>query len=495
MPKQDLFSRIILCGLFCLVFILAFSVMIHVPLQGDDYYYHTIAEKSGMDFWREHLHHYTEVNGRAMVHLLVTLFLKAPPILWQVFCALLLAAIAVLSVRPFIKAGHRVQNLLCAGLGLSVIPALRPEMTRESVYWLTGACNYVFPFFLLLLFWHLLYREDARGRLYLLPILAFLSGATTEQNGMMTVGIAVLFFLDKRLNQKNKADRASAAALIASFFGMLSVFLSPATSLRYGLETDAGVLATLADHLPTVFYWFLSREYTVHFVLFFCIAAALFLLAKARETNRPWLYRLYAVLYLPAAIVVIYLSKTIVDVWEPRILLGMAVFLLCTLPGIACTLQYILTKRPVGYLFSLTALVLAVGSQLMMTVSPVLGARTMLCGVLLLFIFSTSLLAFAFENTRMRPLLCGMVLLFLLGSLQTHVITWQGYRANAAIAAENQRRITAYMDGDTQQLTLQKNAEENCGWSMPYTSEYHLYYFKVYFGLPSDTEILWEGCP
>lgn len=495
MQKQDRFSQITLCVLFLLVFLLTLSVMIQVPLQGDDYYYHTIAARSGADFWQEHLLHYTEANGRAIVHLLVTLFLKAPPLLWQTANALLLAAITALAVRFFMKEGDRVQNLLCGVLGLAMIAALKPEMTRESVYWLTGACNYVYPFFLLLLFWHLLYREGMRGRAYLLPILAFLSGATTEQNGMMTVGIAVLFILDKRLFQKTKPDRTSVASLILSLAGMLTVYLAPATFLRYGLETDAGIFDTLAENLPTVYYWFLSREYTVHFVRFFFLAAALFLLCRAKAAKRPLLCRLCAVPFLPAVFIVHHLSETIVDVWEPRVLLGMLLVLLFTVPGIVCILHQLLTKRPTGYLAAVTALVLAIGSQLVMTVSPILGARTMLCGILLLFIFSVSLLAFSCENRKMLPILCAVSVLFLTRAVQTHAHTWQGYRANAEIAAENEARIAAYRAGETEELILCKNAEENCGWSTPYTSDYHLYYFKVYFGLPKDTEILWEDAP
>jgi hypothetical protein len=35
--------------------------------------------------------------------------------------------------------------------------------------------------------------------------------------------------------------------------------------------------------------------------------------------------------------------------------------------------------------------------------------------------------------------------------------------------------------------------DDKYGWSMPYNSNFHSYYYKLYFGIPAETEIIWRA--
>ncbi len=493
MKTKDRFLSISLAVLFAAVFILTFIVMMNVPLMGDDYFYNTVAELHGAEFWNAHLNHYREVNGRAIVHILVTLFMKAPPLVWQIVNSLFLALIAVLSVTPFTKKGGRVRNLMCAVSGAAVVLSLMPDMTRESVYWLTGSCNYVYPLCLLFVFWNVLIAEDFKGRRVLLPVLAFLSAATTEQNGMMTLGLAVLVLADRMVLQKKKPPLADILAGVFALVGMATVCFTPSVFLRYGLETDAGVWETVCKSLPTIYYWFLTRKYTVLFVLFFFLSMGIYLAVHARRAKRPWMFRVSAMLTLPAMLAVVHLSRRITSVFELWLVAEMALVLLCVLPGVVCVFADLLRNRPNGWLSAVSAFILAVGSQLMMAVSPILGARTMLCGVVLLSVFSTALLAFCCDGLRLRPTLClcAVCVLFLASAVPSYIATQNGFAANREIHRQNEAAIEEYKSGGTEALVLRKNAVPECAWSPPYDSPYHLYYFKLHYGLPDETEIQW----
>ena len=185
------------------------------------------------------------------------------------------------------------------------------------------------------------------------------------------------------------------------------------------------------------------------------------------------------------------MSKTLSSVFELPLLIEMMLFLLLAAPGVVCIFILLLKNRPAGYLRSITAFFLAVGSQIMMSASPVLGPRTMLCGVIMLFLFSVSLLTYSMENKKLFPVILLASTLFLLNSLPIYLHTQRGYSENYEIVSVNEERILDYKAGKTSELILYKNKHEDCGWSMPYYSDYHLHYFKIYHSLPADTEILW----
>lgn len=491
--KQKTREGLVLPLLFAAVLLLAFSVMRCVPNLGDDYYYRSFTELSASEFWGLHLEHYMQANGRAIVHILVTLFMKMPNIVWQLFNSALIALIAVLSARLAAGKKNVMRLALTALVSGAAILSLRPDMTRESVYWLTGSFNYVYPFAVLLLYWYLLQNREIRARGYLLPIAAFFSAATTEQNSMMTLGVSVLYIFDLLVIRREKPLKSEVTALVLAVVGLVSVYFAPATFVRYGLETNEGFFVTLKKNLPVLYYQFMSKKYMTAFLVFNFSAMGLFLFGASYRCKRcPSLVRMTALLNVASIFCVTVLARQYSGVVEPSTAVYLLACGICFAANVICVFIIMLKYRFENYLVVCTAFILAFGSQLMMAGSPVFGPRTMLCGVLMLVIFDAALLAQTEKIfSSLSALLAAMLLI---NGVSVFAYTHKGYKANYEISEINEKIIfEAYHLSSVlpEELTLYKNKYSDCCWSMPYESSYHLYYFKQFYALDENTNIIW----
>lgn len=231
------------------LFLLTFLVNLQIGLFGDDYYYATFIKN---DFWNLHKTHYLEINGRAIVHFLDTIFLALPNFFWQVFNSLMLTGIAyfgskiVYNTKKSENADNKIfiKSLLIFFFG---ILTLNIWVIRQSVYWTTGSFNYIYPIFMLFWYWHVLIKnskENFKGnKLFLTSILAFFSSATVEQGGMMAFGLTVLLLLKIIFNnRKSKNNKIKLTPILIilffSFIGVASVILTPSQFIRFGLEAE-----------------------------------------------------------------------------------------------------------------------------------------------------------------------------------------------------------------------------------------------------------------
>ena len=468
-------------GLFAVVFILAFAVMRNIPLFGDDYYYTTFW---GDGFWDKHIEHYMLANGRAIVHFLATVFISVNPIFWQILNSAFLAIIATLAAKHFPTKNDGIYAVIFTAF--SMIPALMVDITRESVYWLTGSFNYVYPFALLMLFWYFLYSK--RGKLLpLLYILGFFSAATTEQNGMMTVGVTVLYILDAKLIRKEKLTAKIWCLLIPTVIGFCSVYLAPATFVRYGIETEKGMLEVMAEQLPILYYNFISKKFMLPFITLNFAVMGLWLF---KYSDNLW-QRIVALLNAVSILLAVYISKTPYIYATAKTAIALAVLTVLFGANLVLIFVKLVKNRNEGYLTACTAIILAIGSQLMMSASPVSGPRTMLCGVFNLVIFDIGLMSMTSDKKWYNAAALFIALLFLRYGINTYVDTYTGYKANYPVTAENEVKIEEYLKnptGELEQYTLPY--PDHC-WSMPYQSSYHQYYYKMYYGLAEDTVINW----
>ncbi|MBQ7793534.1 MAG: hypothetical protein IJ366_03345 [Clostridia bacterium] len=465
-------------GLFAAVFVLAFAVMQNIPLFGDDYYYATFW---GENFWSMHKEHYLLANGRAIVHFLASVFVALPPILWQILNSLLIAVIALFAAM---LAGKKA-SAIAAVTAAAMIMSLGVDITRESVYWLTGSFNYVYPFALMVTFWYLL--TSGRGKLPVLYILAFFSAATTEQNGMMTLGVVVLYLLDMRFIRKEKPTAPSLCLLIPAIIGFVSVYFAPATFVRYGIETEKGMLEVMREQLPMLYYNFISKKYMLPFISFNFGVMGLYLIATAQKR---W-ERLAALANAVSIVLVLIISKTPYVYATAKTVMLVALLTVLFALSLVLVVIKLLKNKPEGYLNAVIAIILAVGTQFMMSASPVSGPRTMLCGILNLVIFDIMLLAFCFENKRFYMPVLVICAAFAAYGVMNYIETYVGYNANFPITAKNEEKIAEYLNAPSETLEQYTLPYPDHCWSMPYQSSYHLYYYKVHYNLPENTEIIW----
>ena len=485
--------------------IAAFFVMINVRFYGDDYYYLTFAKMSSSEFWGTHWWHYMEANGRAIVHILDTFFLAMPSIVWQILNSVFLGLFVFCGARIILPQGNKnvsgedmrdsggtsvVKNIVVGVLLTAAVFCLDIYTTRQSVYWITGSFNYVYPFVMFMLFWLLLSKMDRVSKadfgilsMLLVSVLGFISAASTEQNAMMTIGLSVLYVIYKRIFEKTLDKRMIVVTAIA-VIGGLTVFLAPATFLRYQLENQeqTNTITIVLQNLKILYADFIAAPGMLYYMCIFMLAPVVYLFKKGSKI---------AAYISPVIAVLMYLEAADASrVFTVIRLIRAAVIALFIAVVVITALKKQLADRQKLPAF---ALILCVGSQLMMLVSPVYGERNMLCAVLLLSLYSATTLAPCLRAGKMRisarVVLVTLIAAVVLFSSFKMYTTIDGYSANRAVDERNMQLISTHKPGEP--LQQYKLIDDAYGWSMPYYSKYHLYYYKINYDIEDDIDIEW----
>ncbi len=468
--------------LFILVFFATFMVNMNVSLFGDDFYYATFGD---LGFIKTHIEHYEIVNGRAIVHLLATAFLMLPMWVWSIVNSLMLAGIGTMSLKIAVP-GKCQANVWM--LALSSLFLLNIDITRESVYWLTGSFNYVYPFLLLLVFWYFLIKSEKR-HYKLLYIFAFLSSATTEQNGMMTLGVLVLYILDSLFIKRRNPGKKIWFLLLPVILGFLSVYLSPATFVRFGLETEKGMLQIMKETFPRLSYDFFAKKYMRIFAFINFASMGLYIMRFSRSI----VGRFLGLLNIIAIMSVYFISKTPFDLKGQHETLALYVIGIILFFDILFIFINLIKRKPYGYLTPIVAVILAFGSQIMMTASPVSGPRTMLCAVLNLIIFDLFLLKAVSDKNSYKVLAYILASVSLILGISNQISVIDGYRQNVPVYKENEAIIEKYKQNPTGELELYTPKNPDHCWSMPNVSIYHEGKYKIYHGIDLNDKINWTN--
>ena len=461
-----------------LTFACTYLVNLNVTYYGDDYYFMTLRSASVAGYLRNCWGVYAHDNGRLIVHMLAVGFLSLDLNVWRAADSLMLAGIVVLGsllIRRYAaEAGFAAPVLLCAGILL-----LRVALARESVYWLTGSFNYVYPILMLLAFWAALAWRDRLGRasVILLPALGLLAGASAEQVSAMAAGLAALYAGYHVFMLRQRLPAHVWAALALAVLGAASVILSPSTFARWAVENtaDISLFAQIRDNVRDYLGGeFLFAGYTLAYNLLFVAAAGAYTALRGRGARR-----LSAIGAPPAAGLLIYGCAAPHAVFTPALVACMACILLYMAIAAFCACRAAWRLNYARPLLAPLA-TLAAGSQAMMLVSPVYGPRNTLCALILLTVFSAALLAGLPEpKGAARYALPALAAALTLYGVLTAARIAGGYAANMQVARANLK--VSRGEGALVQYYM---IDDSYGWSWPYASAFHLPYYEMYLGLP-----------
>nr|WP_297171190.1 DUF6056 family protein [uncultured Agathobaculum sp.] len=529
--KQERDRRLIYLGVFLLTAVGCYAVLHYVVPMGDDLFYGRWGRLSPGGLLEAMVQHYYTANGRNLVHVLDALLLSsdARVAALRVIIALLLGTIALNLTR--LAAGSRRQTLAAATLcacGLFLLPAV---LTRQSVYWFTGAMNYVLPLALLLAYWVLL-RGTLSGRRGwgLTSVFALLAGLTVEQISMMAFGLTLLSIGESCLICKKAFDKRALWPLFLSAAGTASILLAPAVSYRAAMTVspvEGGTLALVKYNLLALRHSFLFGETLFPIHLLALTVIPLWLAVRAVR-RRSMLDGVFAVLSASVFAAWYWLPDNVPEIVSssPAVPRYVAAYALAVLGGyLACALYAAIRAAMDHDRIPLFALILGVGSQVMMLVSPTVGPRTMLCcaGMLLLFtahllhaapffyllgaggvlgwyggqawvaaVAAIAVVLWLLRRHRSTRMVCAAVccIPLLFCAWTTLKDQHDGYQANAAVDADNRAAIAAYDGADA--LTLRRFADDLYAWVMPYHNDYYDVYYKLYYGLPRETALYWQ---
>ncbi len=507
--------------------VLALFLFIHAltcaftTYYGDDYYYAAFL-KNGADYMlSENIFHYMQTNGRALVHLIDELLLGISFWVWRAASVAVMGGLAVVSAklaaRSYRKnADHELyKNALIAVCALLAVTDL--AILRQSVYWATGALNYLFPSALTLWFVYLLRKdfELDRGN-FLLILPAFFASATTEQASAASL-LAVLWILVTAIVHKRRIRIAWLGCLATSVAGFLTLILAPGSAARTQYYPEFYAMP-LFERIGSNISKLAGVVCGPDGMYLHIIALLLFIAYRSMKKAPP-------LTVLSIAGIVLYgwrLSKqnALLERWWV-----LALFLLPLAAILIYTVVDYFKNRETDNLYFIWG---TLGMQCAMLISPEYGPRTLTMSVVLLTVF----LARAYAEEK-SPLLFGItaaaMLLFLpamhsdailltvillyagiavtilfcknKGALATLVVVLAliqfatvsvGYAENLPVHAINRENIKAYDPETGEPLVLYYLPNYEHKYTMPYDDPYHQHVLMLLCGFPSDTQIVYK---
>ncbi len=466
----------------------------NVVYFGDDYYFLSFRDLNASNYFAKLGEHYTSDNGRLIVHFLATLFLKLPLPFWRILNSLFLTGICFFIAR-IIKSyansyykrnstntpsfSAQTECLIFCML-FFLLASLDIMISRQSVYWLTGSFNYVYPLFIFFGYWYAILHTKNKWQFVGTCILCILSSTSMEQSGMMTFGLTLLLLLSKIEKKSDlktvwKTNFPLLFLCLLSFIGVCSVLFAPSQFIRIGISGDYSILNNLL---------FLVKSFLAsNSILPYCFFFHLFAILYAWKNNCPLGVFFLAITNLLGTIINCHLI-TQTDVITPLNILLLTWNVICY-AFIFFYLNHKIFHKVLSPLV-ITAILL-IGSQIMMLVSPVFGPRNLifglaLWGVIIGFLISAIKLSYSAVFSAIL-FTCALFLNF---------STMKHYQGTKKIEEQNQ---IVLLTADKQKLmnpeekiTLYKFPNSNYAWSMPYISDFHEYWFKQFYHIECQIE-------
>ncbi|MFI3230765.1 MAG: DUF6056 family protein [bacterium] len=499
------YLNLLLC---VIIFIILFKICSNVILYGDDFFYKSFSKEDLAVYISKNYEHYFMANGRVVVHLLVTAFLAIDIKYWAIVNAFMIVS-CLYCIQNISSSRARVLNnnrhlTLC--LNVVIFFLLDPRVTRQSVYWLTGSFNYVYPIFTLLLYWYGI--ENFKGKaLKYLPILAIFSSQTAEQGSLMSFGLMFMYIFKAVYIDKIKVNKIWWNCLLINFIGFMTVILSPGVGVR--LESADNEI-DLAENFYTIAKnLFFSLEMIETQILIMKIIVIYILLKLVenraliknsfkkvlkvlnrnkdydkREVKKEikkivgWLLAFVGVYFSYVYIIenINHYFELIVFENDKDIYISIILYTLILL-GIAI---YEFVKYNNSVL--LMAFILAYGSQLMMIVSPVFGYRLYISFIFMILLFIT-------EMTRsIRLPKCFyyiIVFMFIQSAVEYSNDEYEGYYSNRLVHEENLKELAKG------KITQKQYENLLYTWVGPYDNDYYQPYYNTAYGAPMLAEIIW----
>lgn len=540
--NKNKLKLVLLIFIFASLFLAIFLIDTKVRLYGDDWFYHTFSSSTFLYYVRRNIGHYFFANGRSIVHVLVTAFLKLPMICWVVTNAMFLVTISIVFVimSNFYEGENIDKYIYSALLMVFCISTLDGYLTSQSVYWLTGSFNYVYPIFTLCLFMYFYYNRKNTIHWYLF-LLGFVAGASVEQAGMMAFGFVLLNTLYNHFILKRKVNKRDIFLVIVVLIGLLSVLLAPGTFHRVSISDtkEATMLSLLFDNAIIQMNTFLlsNMMFPTHILTIVASITAIIKRAKIGGSFNIFektvtflgiissltilLFNIYGTGYVQNNY-----SSVIWLIILSSLLLGYVLLL-----GYSAYILYFYGNYKRRILPTIL-LIIAFGSQFMMIVSPTYGNRNIIFAIFPLALYSVIVLIWDMKFDLLLLIFgiyyfvtfsttTGIILLLLF--LISHIVnkyfyekqkvvsskwliivaivglltarnflpTYHGYSMNAMVYDNNLIEVSNYDENSGKPLVQTKMNNYKYRWVMPYENPYYAPYYNLYINMDKDQIINW----
>ena len=419
--------------IFLSVFILL-MLYIHkfIYLGGDDFIYGSYVKGDITEFFNNHIYHYMFKNGRAIVHFIVTLFLIFDVYLWRIINPLTICCLIILISKLTNSDKEKYKKAIT--LSIMLVSFISINISREAIYWLDGSFNYLYPMVLFLLNIYLVNKSIENNKNYwYLPILGFVVGATVEQVGLMTIGVLFLILIDRLFINKNKVDMILYVNFIATILGYLTVVLAPGNFVRSSKQSPE-----IVGNIIQLFRYNFMSDKMNFFMLLLMISSIAWLISFIKKGYNKKINFLLLILMVLNSILysaigfftssIMKLANRFINenisiyssLWEVTSRLDGSNILGAILWGIAVvsgcfTIIVLLYQGIVIYIKNkelnmLVFIIVAIGAQFMMIISPVYGYRTVFPSLIAWIIVIVYSMVNNLNNKYILPMILSSVM-------------------------------------------------------------------------------------
>lgn len=529
----------IVLGLFGLIHALT---CIFTNLYGDDYYYANFVRQGADYFLEENIFHYCYTNGRALVHLLDELLIGWSFWPWRLFNTALMISLVIVIARiacrsyrsDFSTQSSEYQRAIAATCALLSITDV--AVLRQSVYWATGAMNYLLPATAALWFYERFRRDYERERgSWLLLIPAFLVSATTEQASALALLTTICFLFSCVVIRRRAPRPAYWGAFASALVGFCTLYLSPGNAVRttyypdfYAMSLPERALQQCKSLISLVF----GRDGLANIVcillLLITVACMKYAIGAQRCIRRTialalggesalalglylwWLVAspdtvkvlwIWGLLFLPLAAVMVYTVvhyfkngeiDALFFVWGAVAMQGAMLFspifgqrtLIISLICLCVVVVRMLLK------WHCTALYAAIAVLLFALLPSYMAAPTLFAAILAA---ATAVAVIVFRKERTVPSRVPVACFTLAIALAQFSTVAAGYYGNVAINERNRQQIEEYKAGEQSEgLVLYYLPNVQYKYTMPYDDRYHQQMLLLLCGLSPETQVWYE---
>lgn len=471
--------------LVILAFISFFLINKNVIYSGDDYYFLSFSNCNLNEYITKIITHYKLDNGRIIVHVLDTLCLKFPIVIWSIINSLMLTGICYF-VSKISTSDNTNKMPIVFSVAFMLMSSLNILITNQSVYWITGSFNYVYPILMLLMYWNFLNKIDYGKKYYIFAIIfAFLASASVEQAGMMAFGLTLLTIFKKSegINKFFNRNKKTFFLLIITLIGLLTVLLAPSQFIRMSSGEDLDIAERSMKNASFIIYQIICSENVMPYLILLNIFLFVFSVLDKQKSKLNIFVCIFAIINF---CLVLYCVNSINSEEELLYKIENVLIFCVILFTILFNIIWFGYKTEKNFFSTPTiVMVLLIGSQFMMILSPVIGYRNLLTGFVML-IFLVTLLISKIQSGKTSIAL--ITIIFIICGIINNLGTAYGYFENKITNNLNIQTIENEKKNKT--ITLKRFENDKYCWGMPYNSEFHQKWYKKFYKI--DSEIYWK---
>ena len=480
-----------------------------VFLNGDDFMYGAFSINGIV---KSVASYYITGNGRFWINILDSamlsfdryLFIAVTPLIIMLFLILLAKNIQWITEKKTDYQKERKYIQYC----MVLFACLDVLCLRETVFWITGMMNYLFPatVFLLafLLFQHLHSNCNVSlAKRFLYYFICLLAGSSVEQFALMFVGLMTLI-ISADLFSKRTVSKVLLIGYLCAVIGLGVLLLAPGNFVR--VDAQSKIMPAFVDNLWTLVYQDTMSPVAFPYLLMLSMCGSAFI---CKSSQSKWI-RTYSIL-VPVLMVAIRCFPMI----EKAVLItGLLIFL------IAQMIYIFFCQNYPGKPTILSLAFVGIGSQIMLLISAIWGFRCMFS----LYLIYMLLILFCLPklDSEMRALvLCSgivcslspvaLAVLWFMRFLmkkrkRSLLIVWNtltrisvviamailllGYAGNVPTHIRNIEQTER--NADHGEIRLQELPNDIYSWYFIPMGEFHENYYRVYHSISDSVVIHYE---